>query len=124
LEEDIYEDWCAEERERLSELYLNMLEKLAQCYARKKYFSKALSACRSALACEPCREYFHRALMIYLSLAGQRELAIAHYRICQQVLLQELGVEPMKETQQTYRQILHDNLEVTLENASVVLLDK
>lgn len=110
LEEEVYEDWCAEERERLAELYLNMLEKLAQCYAQQKCFSKAVKICRSALANEPCREYFHRALMCYLSQSGQRDQAIAHYKICQQVLLQELGVEPMKETQQTYRQINRGNI--------------
>ncbi len=106
LEEEIYEDWCAEERERLRELYLDMLAKMAQCYAELNLFSKAVQVCRRALACEACREYFHRALMIHLTQAGQRDQAISHYKNCQKILLQELGVEPMVETKAIYKQIV------------------
>ena len=111
LEQDIYEDWCAEERERQRELYLYMFAKLAQCYAELGFFFKAIQACRSALACEPCREYFHRTLMIYLTQSGQRDQVIIHYKECQQILQRELGVEPMAETQEIYLQILDNKFE-------------
>jgi len=110
LEDEPYEDWCAEERERLRELYLNMLAKLAQCYVEGGGFFKAVQVCRSALTCEPCREYFHRMLMVYLTQSGQRDQAITHYKDCQRILKQELGVEPMTETQKIYQQILEHEI--------------
>ncbi|MCH7697009.1 MAG: winged helix-turn-helix domain-containing protein, partial [Proteobacteria bacterium] len=70
LEEDIYEDWCAEERERLRELYLDMLGDMAQCYGDLGRCRDAARICRTALVCEPCREAFHRALMTYLNRLG------------------------------------------------------
>ena len=55
---------------------------------------------------DPYREGFHRALMRYLVHPGHADSGVAQYHHCERVLAQELGVEPMPETQRLYRHIL------------------
>jgi len=111
LEQDALADWCAEERERLGEIYMEMLTCKAECHARRGEFAEAVLVCRKGLVYDPCRESFHRALMQYLARLGRPDWAVAQFRHCQDVLAREFGVEPMPETQRVHRQIL------ALENA-------
>jgi two-component SAPR family response regulator len=106
LEEDVYEDWCAEERERLRELYLEMLARIAECHAELNQYAEAVHICRKALVFDPCRENFHCALMEYLVKYGHPDLALAQFHKYQSILGQELGAEPLPETQRLYQQIL------------------
>ncbi len=106
MEEEMFSDWCAEERERLHELYLEMLARTAECHAALDHYSEAVHICRKALVFDPCRENFHYVLMEYLVKYGRPDLALAQYRHCQQVLAREFGVEPLPETQRLYQQIL------------------
>ena len=71
LEEDIYADWCAEERERLCEIYFEMLERMVRIYAKQGRHAIAAQTCRTALVREPCREGFHRTLMNCLVQLGR-----------------------------------------------------
>ncbi|HEY4774722.1 MAG TPA: bacterial transcriptional activator domain-containing protein, partial [Xanthobacteraceae bacterium] len=57
---------------------------------------------------EPCREGFHRALMICLARLGQRDRLIAHYEHCRRVLKAELSVGPTPETERLYRDLVVD----------------
>ncbi|HER26565.1 MAG TPA: hypothetical protein ENI69_05610, partial [Rhodospirillales bacterium] len=51
----------------------------------------------------------HRTLMEYLILLGRADWALAQYHRCYRLLGDELGVEPMRETQRLYRQILESH---------------
>lgn len=106
LEEELYADWCAEERERLRELYLEVLARLGECYGARGDHARAAQVCRTALVREPCRESFHRALMEYLVRLDRPDWAVAQYSRCRRTLMDELGVEPMPETLRLYRQIV------------------
>ncbi len=106
LEEETFADWCAEERERLHELYLEMLARTAECHAELGQYAEVVQICRKALVFDPCRESFHCLLMEYLMKYGRPDLALAQYRHCQQVLAREFGTEPLPETQRLYQQIL------------------
>lgn len=106
LEEDTFADWCAEERVRLHELYLDMLARTAECHAELGQYSEAVHICRKALVFDPCRENFHYALMEYLVSDDYPELALAQYRHCEQFLAQEFGTTPLPKTQRLYQQII------------------
>jgi len=106
FEQDTFADWCAEERERLGEIYMEMLTRKAECHAGRSEYVEAAQVCRKGLVHDPCRESFHRALMQYLVRLGRADWAIAQYRHCQTVLAREFGVEPMPETQRLYEEIL------------------
>ncbi|KAB2873982.1 MAG: PAS domain-containing protein, partial [Bauldia sp.] len=99
LPEERYADWCAEERERLREIHFEVLGHMVDGYLSGGDHERAMRYCRLALSREPCREHFHRALMICLASLGQRDRAIARYHRCRQVLKAELGVEPSPETE-------------------------
>ncbi len=106
LEEETFADWCAEERERLHELYLEMLARTAECHAELGQYAEVVQIYRKALVFDPCRESFHCLLMQYLMKSGRPDLALVQYRHCQQVLAREFGTEPLPETQRLYQQIL------------------
>ncbi len=105
FEEDPYADWCAEERERLRELYLDMLGRTAEAYVVQGDYAEAALVCRKALAREPCRESMHRVLMGCLAQLGRLDEALAQFDRCGQVLARELGVEPMPETKRLHREL-------------------
>ena len=105
MEEDVYADWCTAERERLFEIYLELLTRMAECHTRVGRFAEAVRVCRDALICDPVRESFHRALMEYLVRLGNAEQAMAQYHDCRRLLARELDVEPMPETQRLYQEI-------------------
>ncbi|MAG36397.1 MAG: hypothetical protein CL878_09155 [Dehalococcoidia bacterium] len=107
LEGDVYADWCAEERERLREVYLETTAKMAHLYTVQDDYDRAAQTCRKALVREPCRETFHRTLMLSLWHQGRRDEALAQYQTCRRVLAAELSVQPMPETQRLYGQIQH-----------------
>jgi DNA-binding SARP family transcriptional activator len=106
LEEDVYVDWCAEERERLHELYLEVLADMAQCHAERGRYAEAARICRTALVREPCRESIHRTLMEYLVQLGRPDRALEQFHTCKRILDQEQGVDPMPETLCMYEEIL------------------
>ncbi len=105
LAEERYEDWCSAERERLRELYLELMERLARRLAEQGDFAGAALACRKALVQEPCREALHRALMLYLWREGRRDEALAQYKKLEERLRRELGVAPLPETRALYERI-------------------
>ncbi len=106
MEEETFADWCAEERERLHELYLELLARTSECHAELGQFTDVVQLCRKALVFDPYRESFHRLLMEYLLKCGHPDLALIQYRHCQQILAREFGTEPLPETQRLHQQIL------------------
>lgn len=102
MEADQYADWCAEERVRLSETFLDVLSRLAELYAARGDHASAAQACHAALVVEPCREDIHYALMRSLVALNRTERAIAQYRRCRQILRDELGVEPSPKTESLF----------------------
>lgn len=106
LEQDVFDDCFAEERERLSELYMELLTRKAECHALRNEYVEAVQVCRKALVQDPCRESFHCSLMRYLVCLHRVDWAIAQFRHCKSVLAREFGVEPMPETQRLYQSIV------------------
>jgi len=106
MEEETFSDWCAEERERLRELYLEVLARTAECHAELGQYAEVVQVYRKALVFDPCRESFHYLLMEYLVKSGRPDLALAQYRHCQQVLAREFGTQPLPETRRLYQKIL------------------
>ncbi len=98
LEEDRYADWATAERERLREIYFALLTEMAETHARQGRYQRAISLCREVLAADRCRESVWGQLMLYHYHAGDQALALRAYEECQQTLMDELGVEPLPET--------------------------
>lgn len=105
LEDDPYEDWCAEERERLREIYLETMLGLADSHAEQGNLFEAAQVCRAALYKDPCRESFQQRLFQHLIHLGRPDWAEMQFNSWRQTLADDYGLEPTPETTRLYRQL-------------------
>ncbi len=99
LEDEPYVDWCLFERERLKEVYLNILRQTASLLVDVGEVEEAIECHRKALQVDRGREEVHRLLIGLLWKAGRRDEAIRQYERCRRVLWEELEAEPAPETE-------------------------
>jgi len=105
LLEGFYEDWTLLERERLREFYFQALEQLIQAYKAAHEYQQALYAALRLIRGDPLRESAQREIIRLHHLLGNGNAAIKHYQDFQQVLRNELGMDPEPETRDLVREI-------------------
>lgn len=98
LLEGWYCDWCLFERERLQNMYLDMLDKMLDCCAAHGEYEAGLDYGERVLRLDRARERTHRRMMRLHYLAGDRTGALRQYERCAAALAQELKVKPSKLT--------------------------
>lgn len=106
LLQGFYQDWALRERERLRMLYLRCLRRMMGYYSQRCAYGRALAIGQRILECDPLREDIYREMMRIYCETGQRAHAIKQYRQCREQLMEELGIEPMRETQKLYEDII------------------
>jgi DNA-binding SARP family transcriptional activator len=106
LVEDLYEDWTMVERERLSNAYVDMLDRLAAHYHETGRHQESIQACLRLLEKDPCYENSHRLVMKCYACLGLLIRASHHYQSYKHILQRRLGQDPSPEFQSLYRQIL------------------
>jgi DNA-binding SARP family transcriptional activator len=106
LVEDLYEDWTMVERERLSNAYVDMLDRLAVHYLESGQLRESVRACYQVLEKDRCHEDSHRLLMRCYVRLGQRGRALRQYGLCERILAQEYGTAPSPETWSLYGELL------------------
>ena len=94
----LFEEWVLAQRASLREAALHMLRRLTDLYARRVDYEPGIAAVRRVLDLEPWHEAGHRQLMLLLARSGRFGAAVAQYKLCHQILTEELGVEPSAET--------------------------
>lgn len=100
-----YQEWCLSERERLKQVYLEVLDELLVHCEASRNVEAGVAYATLALRSDPARECTHRALMRLYCLAGDRASALHQYERCFDALRHELRVEPDDETQALEREI-------------------
>jgi DNA-binding SARP family transcriptional activator len=105
MADDPYEEWTTLTRERLRLAHLDVLGRLSDLYFKASHYSACASLCQRILERDPCREDAHRRLMRCYSRQGQAHLALMQYRVCEQALADELGVEADPATMELHQQI-------------------
>lgn len=105
LLEEVYEDWCAGERERLRALALDARFRAMGYHLHRRSWADALEHGQRLLEADPLNEPVHAALMRCYFGAGNRAAAIRQYAACVRLLHDELDVEPMPETVALYESI-------------------
>ena len=108
LVEDLYEDWTMVERERLSNAYVDALDRLADHYMRAGGLGESVKACYRVLEKDRCHEDSHRLLMRCYARLGLRGRAMRQYRLCEKILEAEYGTAPSPETSSLYQSLLED----------------
>lgn len=100
----IYEDWCADERERIQVLVLGAMMSLAKLQLSRNPNETIRLAVR-ALQIDPTWEEAYRLQMEAYLAEGNRPLAVKTYRKCQQILQQEFEIDPLPETQRVFESL-------------------
>ena len=78
------------------------MTRLAAHHAGQAEHEAAVRLLRRLLACDPANESAHRALMRSLEALGRRSEALSQYKLCRELLLKQLQVEPDAATQALY----------------------
>ena len=111
LAEGLGHDCFAAERERLSDLFEDALSDVGEQRLRRGDLAAARRAAEELLARDPLREEAHALLISIHGLIGSRSQVVRQYRRLRAVLDRELGVEPLPESEATYRLALVHTLE-------------
>jgi len=110
-----FEAWLLAEQARLREVMIQALHTLTTHFAEQGDLNQGITTVQRLLTLEPWREEAHRQLMRLLARTGQRSAALAQYETCRQVLAEELGVEPGRETVALYERIRDGQVSQTTE---------
>jgi DNA-binding SARP family transcriptional activator len=105
---DAEEEWLEPERARLKTLYRTALAALVASLRAARDYAPAIAAAQRLLADDPWRDDVLRTLMRLRHEAGDRAGALQEYERFARALRDELGTEPMAETQAVYAAIAHD----------------
>jgi DNA-binding SARP family transcriptional activator len=90
--------WLHQERERLHQLRLHVLEATAEQLADRGRYGLALEAALAALRADDLRESAHRAVISIHLAEGNVAEARRAYEHCRRTLRAELGIEPSSTT--------------------------
>lgn len=93
-----YEAWLLIERERLRAQFQTGLERRLQQAQESGDFAAAEGTALRLLQLDNAREDWHQTLMSAYAGQGMFEAALAQYELCCQILRDELGSEPARET--------------------------
>lgn len=102
---DWNDDWLTDDRERLRQLRLHVLESLAARLASTGGYAMAMEAALAARRGDPLRESAHRSVIRVHASEGNLVEAFHAYQECRTVLARELGIEPSEETTALVRRL-------------------
>jgi diguanylate cyclase (GGDEF)-like protein len=100
-----YQEWNILHSEQYFRLMLNTLHTLSNYFQGSGDYDQAYKYTWKYINLAPMEEAAHRQMMYLLAQFGRRSAALEQYFICKQILKDELGIEPSRETQQLYEQI-------------------
>jgi two-component SAPR family response regulator len=98
LADELYADWCAQEREDLRERFLTLLRHTATLMLARGDLDGAIACHRRALRSDESLEDSHRELMRLLWEAGRPDAARRQYAACREALERAAWREPEPRT--------------------------
>ena len=106
-----FDAWQTSQTEHLRQSLSGALERLIACHHRQGQPEAAMTVARRWLDLDPLHEPAHRHLMQLYAAAGRRTDALRQFQDCRQILADELGVSPSRETAAIYDAILREDLQ-------------
>src|SRR5262249_59401592 len=97
----------------VSGVAVRVLGKLAECSDPDAASDHTIQFGHRLLARDRLREPVYRALMRLLLRKGERTEALKLYAACRSALSAELGVSPEAKTEELYRDIITDRLDLS-----------
>lgn len=104
--QDLYAEWAAPYRERLSNLYLRALLVLAHRYSKQKKARETIDICRKILEIDPWQEEAVLLGMQAHLVFNDRCGAMRLYHQLERTLRDELGVEPNAQLRELYQSLM------------------
>ena len=99
---DLYQDWCAPERERLRREYVEVLARMMTEHQRRGDCARALAYCEKAIETDPEWEELYRSLMDIHSRLGDSAGVERAFARCREFLAQNFEVSPSPQTVDLY----------------------
>jgi DNA-binding SARP family transcriptional activator len=106
LLEGRYDEWLADERERLAGLHADALERLARQREHGQRWPEAIRCAERLVALDPLRVESHRLLIELCRASGDRARAVRAYHACAAMLERELGIAPSPGTRAVYESLI------------------
>jgi DNA-binding SARP family transcriptional activator/Flp pilus assembly protein TadD len=103
--EEFYDTWAEEQRTYYRNLYFATLKELADHYHRAEQYGQAITYCQIIIKRDPYREDIHRQLMDAYAHTGNRAALRDQFENLKNLLMEELGVDPLPETVATYKRL-------------------
>ena len=104
LREPAFDEWLAQERARLDGLAVAVLARLAERQSARQDHEAAAATWQRVQALDPLSEETHRRVLRLHLDRGAYNAAIRHYRLCADLLKQQLGTSPEPATTELYRE--------------------
>jgi len=108
LLDGFYEDWALRAREQKRLLFLDGLSFLMKYFQHHGMLEKSVEVGQKILNMDPLREEVHREIIKIYADLGKRSLAVRQYEICRRRLYEELGINPMPETDALVNSLTQD----------------
>ncbi len=99
-------DWVLLERERLGRIYRSALDELAHLYLETNQLQDCLKICELAHAQDRFNELIYQLELRAYAAQGDRASGARIYQEYKSLLANELGLEPSKETELIYRELI------------------
>jgi len=109
LQENLYDEWCSEARERLSTIHLQTSERVALILVNQNSWEEAIKVCQTILKYDNCWEQAYRLMMTAYHRLGNRAQVMRTYQKSVENLRTELGVEPTDTTVQLFQDLLNQS---------------
>jgi WD40 repeat protein/DNA-binding SARP family transcriptional activator len=108
-----FDNWVLITRESLQRQAIQGLHQLVIYHQNKGQHEKALKYARRQVELEPFQEDAHQQVMWSLAMLGRRNEALLHYDRFNQMLQEELGVDPLEQTREMHARILQEQVPST-----------
>jgi DNA-binding SARP family transcriptional activator len=106
MPEERYSDWATPYRERLIDLYTELLAALVEIHEAAGAHAQAAEIARDLVDLDPLNEGGHRALIAAYARSGRTGQALRQYLECRRALIDQLGVEPAEATSRLQARVL------------------
>lgn len=114
LKNSAEEKWVIPIRVYYHSIYLRVVHRLTEALYKHKQYTELINICQRALQIESTDQRIHMLLIKALTASNDRDAAKKHYKYVIDMLYNELGVNPLPELRELYKETI--GLESELEN--------
>lgn len=104
--EDLYAEWCYNERESLKNTYLSVLARLIEIYEAKKDYETCIFYAEQYLNKDLFAESVYRKIMQIYSLSGDNAMVIKTWKRCSKNIVDDLSCPLSDETVSLYHSLI------------------